>query len=82
VGDTLYAALEIDELAPNRSTGVVGLATTVHNQAGLLVMSGRQRYLLRKRGDPSRDGVHLLMAGAASALEPSAGVGQPVRQQL
>jgi acyl dehydratase len=49
VGDTLYATLTVDELTPGRSTGVLGLASTVHNQAGVLVMEGRQRYLLRKR---------------------------------
>ncbi|MBR0663466.1 MaoC family dehydratase [Roseomonas hellenica] len=48
-GDTLYAALTVDELSPNRTTGVVGLASTVHNQRGVLVMEGRQRYLLRRR---------------------------------
>ena len=49
VGDTLYAALEVSELAPNRSTGVIGLSSTVHNQKGELVMDGTQRYLIRKR---------------------------------
>jgi acyl dehydratase len=48
-GDSLYAALEIDELAPNNSTGVVGMTTTVHNQKGHLVMTGKQRYLVRKQ---------------------------------
>ncbi len=48
-GDTVYPALEIDELTPNRSTGVVGFRTTVHNQRRELVLDGRQRYLLRKR---------------------------------
>jgi acyl dehydratase len=48
-GDTLYPALEIDELTPNRSTGVVGFRTTVYNQRRDLVLDGRQRYLLRKR---------------------------------
>lgn len=48
-GDTLYPALEIDELAPNRTTGVVGLHSTVHNQRRELVLEGRQRYLLRRR---------------------------------
>jgi acyl dehydratase len=52
-GDTLYAALEIDELTPNRSTGVVGLRSTVHNQRRELVLEGRQRFLLRKRPDPA-----------------------------
>jgi acyl dehydratase len=49
VGDTLYATLTVDELTPGRTTGVLGLTSTVHNQKGVLVMEGRQRYLLRKR---------------------------------
>jgi acyl dehydratase len=48
-GDTLYAALTVDEVTPQRTTGVLGLASTVHNQNGVLVMGGRQRYLLRRR---------------------------------
>jgi acyl dehydratase len=51
VGDTLYPALVVDELTPNRTTGVIGLASTVFNQKGTLVMEGRQRYLVRKRPD-------------------------------
>jgi acyl dehydratase len=53
-GDTLYAALEVDEIAPNRTTGVVGLRSTVHNQRGDLVLEGRQRYLLRRRATAGR----------------------------
>ncbi len=34
---------------PQRTTGVLGLRSTVHNQRGVLVMEGRQRYLLRRR---------------------------------
>lgn len=49
VGDTLYAALEVDEVTPQRTTGVIGLRSTVHNQKGELVMDGRQRYLLWRR---------------------------------
>ena len=49
VGDTLYGALEVAEIAPNRSTGVIGLASTVHNQKGELVLDGKQRYLIKKR---------------------------------
>jgi acyl dehydratase len=52
-GDTVYPALEIDELTPNRSTGVVGLSSTMHNQRGQLVVQGRQRYLIRKRPAPA-----------------------------
>ena len=48
-GDTVYPTLEIDELAANRTTGVVGFASTIHNQRRELVLEGRQRYLLRRR---------------------------------
>jgi acyl dehydratase len=49
VGDTLYAALEVDEVTPQRTTGILGLRSTVHNHQRVLVMEGRQRYLLRRR---------------------------------
>ena len=51
-GDTLYPMLEIAALAPQRSTGVVTLAATVHNQKGELVLTGEQKILLRKRPSP------------------------------
>ena len=51
VGDTLYSTLEIAALVPNRTTGVLTLKSTVHNQHGKLVMDGLQSYLLRKRSD-------------------------------
>jgi len=47
--ETLYPALEVDELTPNRTTGVVGLRSTVHNQNGVQVLEGRHRYLIRRR---------------------------------
>lgn len=49
-GDTLYPLLTVAELKPQRTTGVLGLASTIHNQDGVLVMDGMQRYLIRKRG--------------------------------
>ena len=48
-GDTIYPALEIDELSPGKTTGVLGFRSTVHNQRRELVLEGRQRYLLRRR---------------------------------
>jgi acyl dehydratase len=48
-GDTLYPALHVAELAPNRSTGVITMKSTVYNQESKLVMEGTQRYLVRKR---------------------------------
>lgn len=48
-GDTLYPRLVVAELKPQRTTGVLTLASTIHNQKGELVLDGRQAYLLRKR---------------------------------
>jgi acyl dehydratase len=48
-GDTVYPLLTVSALIPQRTTGVVVVASTVHNQRDELVMSGEQRYLLRKR---------------------------------
>jgi acyl dehydratase len=50
-GDTLYPSLAVAALTPQRTTGVVTIAVTVHNQKNELVLSGEQKYLLRKR-DP------------------------------
>jgi acyl dehydratase len=49
VGDTLYSAIEVAELVPGRTTGVLVMRSTVHNQRGELVMDGVQKYLLRRR---------------------------------
>lgn len=48
-GDTLYPALEIVELLSQRTTGVVVMRATVHNQRGELLMDGIQKVLARKR---------------------------------
>src|SRR5271155_5965355 len=37
-GDTLYPALEIVELTPQRTTGIVAMRATVHNQKSELVL--------------------------------------------
>ena len=49
VGDTLYPLLAVTELRPGRTTGVVVMRATIHNQSGELVMEGEHRYLLRQR---------------------------------
>jgi acyl dehydratase len=49
VGDTLYPRLVITGLKPQRTTGVVTLASTVHNQDGVLVLDGEHKYLIRRR---------------------------------
>jgi len=55
-GDTLYPMLEISDRMAQRSTGVVTLTATVHNQKGELVLTGQQKILLRKRGSAVSDG--------------------------
>lgn len=51
-GDTLRCTLEVAELVPGRTTGVIAMRSTVVNQRGELVMEGTQRYLLRRRAPP------------------------------
>ena len=48
-GDTVYPSLEIVDLTPGNTTGVIHLRTTVHNQDGELVLEGEQKMLVRKR---------------------------------
>jgi acyl dehydratase len=48
-GDTIYPALEVAELMPGQSTGVVTLRSTVFNQRRELVLEGIQKFLIRKR---------------------------------
>ncbi len=47
LGDTLYPAFEINELTKRQTTGVLGVAVTIHNQDAVLVATGQQRYLMR-----------------------------------
>ena len=47
--DTIYPALEVTELVPGRTTGVVTLRSTVFNQRRELVLEGMQKFLIRKR---------------------------------
>lgn len=49
VGDTVYPSLRVASLEGQRSTGVLAMESTVHNQHGVLVMQGTQRYLLRRK---------------------------------
>ncbi len=46
-GDTLYPALEIVELTRQKTTGIVAMRASVHNQHGDLVLDGVHKYLLR-----------------------------------
>jgi acyl dehydratase len=46
-GDTLYPMLEVTELKPGRTTGVVTVRSTVHNQRAELCLEGTQKYLMK-----------------------------------
>jgi acyl dehydratase len=46
-GDTLYPALTISELVRQRTTGVVAMRATIHNQKAELVLDGTHRYLMK-----------------------------------
>src|SRR6266702_1764544 len=48
VGDTLYPELVITALIPQRTTGMVVMAASIHNQRSELVLAGEHKYLLRK----------------------------------
>ena len=48
-GDTLYPALEIIEKTPQRTTAILGMRATIHNQKRELVLDGVHRYLFRLR---------------------------------
>jgi len=50
-GDTLYPMLEVAELKPGRTTGMVTVRSTVHNQRGELCLEGTQKYLLKLKPD-------------------------------
>ncbi len=52
-GDTLYPMLAITEVVPRKTTGVIAMRATVHNQRSELVLEGTHRYLIRKRPGPS-----------------------------
>jgi acyl dehydratase len=57
--DTIYPALEVTELTPGKTTGVVSLRSTVFNQRRELVLEGLQKFLIRRRPAPA-------LAGTAS----------------
>lgn len=49
LGDTVYPELEIVELTPSKTTGVITLRSTIHNQRGELVLEGQQKMLVYRR---------------------------------
>ena len=46
-GDTLHPKLTITDLKRQRTTGVITMRSTVHNQHGELVLEGEHKYLVR-----------------------------------
>ena len=51
-GDTLYPCLQTVSTVARNTTGVLTLRATIHNQDGVLVLDGLQRFLLKKRPAP------------------------------
>ena len=49
-GDTVYPNLEVVALVPGRTTGVVVLHSTLHNQRRELILEGEQKLLIHMRG--------------------------------
>jgi acyl dehydratase len=49
IGDTVAPQLEVVELSPKTSTGVVKLATRITNQRGEVVLEGHHTYIFKKR---------------------------------
>jgi len=47
LGDTLYPMLTVTGLRRQRTTGVVTLASAIHNQRDELVLDGEQKFLVR-----------------------------------
>lgn len=48
-GDTLYPELVVSALKEGKTTGVVTLRSTIHNQREELCLSGKMSFLLKKR---------------------------------
>jgi acyl dehydratase len=46
-GDTLHPKLTITDLKRQRTTGVITMRSTIHNQHGELVLEGEHKYLVR-----------------------------------
>ncbi len=49
VGDTLHPRLTVSELVPKRTTGLLRMRVTLHNQREELVLEGEHTYLIKKR---------------------------------
>ena len=47
VGDTLFATLTITALIPQRTTGVVVMASAIYSRKSELVLTGEHKYLFR-----------------------------------
>jgi acyl dehydratase len=55
-GDTLYPLLQITALERQRTTGIVRMRATIHNQANALVLDGSHAYLVRLSGSRAPEG--------------------------
>ena len=52
--DRIYSALDVTELTPGRTTGVVALRSTVFNQRRERLLEGLQKFLIRRRAAQPR----------------------------
>ena len=48
-GETVYPRLEIIELTPQNTTGIITMAADVWNQDSIKVFTGQHKYLIRKK---------------------------------
>ena len=49
LGDTLHPSLTVEELKPQRTTGLLTLRSELRNQHGEIVLEGRHTYLIKRR---------------------------------
>jgi len=56
VGDTIYPELEVLELTPRTTTGLVTFAARLRNQRGELLLDGVHRYIIKRR--PAQEEPH------------------------
>ena len=49
IGDTLFPKLTVQEVIPKKTTGILKMRATLHNQRDELVLDGEHVYLVKRR---------------------------------
>ena len=49
INDTLYPELEIIDLLPQKTTGIIDMRALINNQNKDLVFEGLQKYLIKRK---------------------------------